>query len=169
MQHWHLIFTKPGKETLVSAQLGDRNVQAYLPTLQIERGHRRGIRVEPFFPNYVFVCIDLQAQAATDLRWMPGVSTFVHFGDDPVVVPDAVIETLQTQLRGYEDTVIEKPKVNFRPGQEVRIVKGALEGFHAIFQRNLSGSQRAEVLLDFLKRSNRTQVSLDALEPLAYH
>ena len=98
MLHWYLIFTKPHKETLVVRQLEDRGFEVFFPTLQFERGYNRGIRLEPYFPHYLFARIDLQSGRTGDLRWLAGVRTIVHFGGGPAIVPDAVVETLRQSL-----------------------------------------------------------------------
>lgn len=166
MEQWHLIYTKPGKETLVYAQFEHRGLDAYLPTLQFDRGYGRGIRVEPFFPHYLFIHINLAAQEATDLRWMPGVRAIVSFGSEPAVVPDGVIDTLQARLEPLEQKVIKKAEWLFKAGQEVRIVKGPLAGIQAVFHRGLGGGERVEILLNFLQGLNRATMDLDYIEAI---
>ena len=75
MEHWYLVYTKPQKETFVVRQVADRGFAVFHPILQFERGYNRGIRVEPYFPNYVFVRLELESSFSSDLRWLAGVRT----------------------------------------------------------------------------------------------
>lgn len=167
MQQWHVLFTQPKKELIVNNQLEQRNLEAYLPLLQYERGYGRGIRLEPFFPSYLFVKVDLLENEATGLRWLPGVRGIVEVGDEAAVVPEAVIETLQNRLDGMGKRVLRKSDALFTPGQKVHIVDGPFKGFDAVFQKGLSGQERVLVLLEFLGRCIRTTVHVDQLEPPA--
>lgn len=164
MQQWHVLYTQPKKELIVNNQLEQRNLEVYFPVLQYDRGYRRGIRLEPFFPNYLFVRVDLLLDEATGLRWMPGVRGIVVTGDEPAVVPEAVIETLHNRLDALEKRVLRKSDSLFAPGQKVRIVDGPFKGFEAVFQAGLNGHDRVQVLLEFLGRSIRTTVQVEQLE-----
>ena len=44
MQYWHVMYTKPNKETLVDSQLEDRGIETYFPYLRIERGYGSFVR-----------------------------------------------------------------------------------------------------------------------------
>jgi transcriptional antiterminator RfaH len=161
MQHWHLIYTKPNKETLVVRQLEQRDLEVYFPALQFARTYNRGIALEPFFPHYVFVKIDLAASNATGIRWLAGVRTIVEIDSQPVIVPEAVIQSLHKRLDPVMTRVLRKSEWLFRPGQTVYITGGPLKGFSAVFQKGLSGEQRVQILLNFLGSSIRTTVNVD--------
>jgi transcriptional antiterminator RfaH len=167
MRHWHVIYTKPGKELLVSTQLEDRELEVFYPVIQVDRGHRRGIRHEPLFPHYLFTKVDLLSDEGTGLKYLVGVRTVVHVGERPAVVSEEVISGLRKRIRPYQDRVVPRSKWLFKPGQQVRIVDGPLKDLEAVFQRGLSGSERAEVLLHFLGTWNRATVDFGHLEPLS--
>ncbi len=165
MQHWYVMYTKPHKETLVNRQLEDRGVDTFFPYLQFERGYGRGIRVEPFFPNYLFFRADLEAPAVHALRWLPGVRSIVYIDQMPAMVPDPVIEALQARLKPLTKRVLHKSEWLFEPGQPVQIVSGPFEGMEAIFQRGLSGQERAQVLIQCVGRWARAELDMRLLKP----
>lgn len=163
MQHWHLIYTKPNQESLVNRQLEQRDLEVYFPALQFDRGYRRGIGVEPFFPHYLFVKVDLTSSQASGLRWLAGVRTIVEIDDKPVIVPDTVIESLHRRLDPVVHRVLRKSEWLFQPGQKVQITDGPFKDFTAVFQKGLSGEQRVQVLIEFLGSSIRTNVNVEHL------
>ena len=163
MQHWHLIYTKPNKESLVNCQLEQRDLEVYFPTLQFVRGFNRGIGLEPFFPHYLFVRVDLASSEANGIRWLAGVRTIVEMDHQPVIVPEAVIQDLRQRLDPITNRVLRKSEWLFQPGQKVLITGGPLKGFTAVFQKGLSGEQRVQVLLEFLGSSIRTNVNVEHL------
>lgn len=169
MRSWYLLHTKPHKEPLVSGQLEDRGLDVFFPYLRLERGHGRGIRLDPFFPSYLFVKVDLFSPEASDLRWLPGVRTLVHFGGYPVSVPDEIVDSLRERLTPYRDKVLRKSEWLFKSGQRVEIVSGPFAGFEAVYQHSLSGGQRVQLLLDMMGSWTRTQLNVDQIRPAATH
>jgi transcriptional antiterminator RfaH len=164
-KEWHLIYTNPRKEELVVSQLQSYDLDVFFPVIEIERGHRRGIREEPLFPHYLFIRVDLSAGDLPNLRYLPGVRSLVHFGEKPVIVPDAVIDRLQDRLEAQQRRIPLADHL-FKPGQAVRIRSGPFAGLDAVFQAGLKGTERAQILLDVLGSSTRVQVDANSLETL---
>lgn len=165
MENWHVIYTKPNKELLVYNQLEDRDVELFFPTLQFNRGYNRGIRQEPFFPTYLFIKVDLMTDAANDLRYLPGVRTLVHFEGQPAIVPGPVIDLLRDRLQPYGKTVLRRSEWLFTPGQRVIVTKGPFAGIEAIFQKELNGSERVQILLHLLGAWSRAEINSRDLKP----
>jgi len=163
MLYWHAIYTQPRREVLVNRQLENRDLEVYFPVLQFDRGHGRGIRLEPFFPHYLFVKADLMAASAYGLRWLPGVRTIVETDNQPVIIPDSVIATLQQRLESATKRVMRKHEWLFQPGQKVLITNGPFKGFEAVFQSGLNGDQRVQILLNCLSSALRLQVDAQHL------
>lgn len=165
MKAWYLIYTKPHKEPLVNRQLTDWGIDVYFPTIQVERGYQRGLRLEPFFPHYLFAHLDRTALSGVNLQWLAGVRTLVHFDGKPAIVPTAVIAALQQRLQPYERRVLRRSEWLFKPGQRVRISNGPLKGLEAIFQQGLNGSERVQILLQLLGTWTRAEISSHDIEP----
>ena len=166
MPSWYVIYTKPHREPLVNRQLEDRDIVTYFPHLQVDRGHSRGVRVEPFFPHYLFFQADLASAQADGLQWLPGIRSIVTLSERPATVPDAVIQALRQYLEPYSGTVIRKQDLLFKPGQMVAVTSGPFEGFEGIFQKGLSGQDRVQVLLKMLHAWTRVEMDVEYLEPL---
>lgn len=169
MRNWHLLYTKPHKESLVHAQLDGRGIEVFFPYLQYERGHRRGVRLEPFFPHYLFVKTDLMAAEASGLRSLPGLRKIVDFDERPAVIPDEIVDDLRRRLDPYRDRIVPKSEWLFTPGQQVEVTDGPFVGFEAIYQRSLSGGQRVQILLDMMGSWTRMQLSIDRIKPSDSH
>lgn len=104
----------------------------------------------PLFSQYVFVRCDL-AIHYFQIRYTPGVVSFVAAGPDPLPVPDVIIESIRARCI---DGVLHLNPKPFRPGEQVRIVAGPFRGLDAIFERYLSGPERVAILLSAIEGSN---------------
>jgi transcriptional antiterminator RfaH len=72
----------------------------------------------------------------------------VSFEKHPAVVDVAIIEAIQAKMHNGYVTI---PAVHSHtPGEVVRITDGPLGGIEAIFERELSGYERAILLLNAL-------------------
>jgi transcriptional antiterminator RfaH len=169
MRNWHLLYTKPHKEPLVHAQLDDRGYEVFFPYVQRDRGYNRGVRLEPIFPQYLFVNVDLISAEANGLRSLPGMRTIVDFGGQPAVIPDAVVHDLRGRLETYGDKILRKSESLFTPGQHVEVTDGPFIGFDAVYQRSLSGGQRVQILLDMMGSWTRMQLSVDRIKAVDRH
>jgi transcriptional antiterminator RfaH len=166
MQNWYLVFTKPHKEPLVNRQLEDRGLETFFPYLQYERGYGRGIRLEAFFPNYLFVKVDLEAKEANGLTWLGGIRNLVSFDGRPVQVPAPVVEVLRARLIPYADKVLDKEEMLFQPGDAVKVTSGPFASLEGVFQKSLSGQRRVQILLNLLGGWTRVELHSEHVELL---
>ncbi|MFO1487516.1 MAG: transcription termination/antitermination NusG family protein [Verrucomicrobiota bacterium] len=153
---WYCARTKPKHEHIaagnVRSQLG---LEVFNPRLRIERVTRRGLvkRAEPLFPCYLFV--KTTGEAMNELRYVSGISSLVHFGQQVPTVPHLVVEELkqcfqEDQFLSVEDSIM--------PGAEVSVADGAFQGFQAIVLRVIPARQRVQILLDLLGRQTLVEV-----------
>lgn len=110
----------------------------------VKHARRKIAVLRPYFPRYVFVGVP-PAQSLHEINSMIGVSTVLYCGDEPLVIPDAVIEELRA--RGDEHGFVKvlpkeraEHRKRYRRGQRVRIAGGPLEGLFAIVSLD-SGDQ----------------------------
>jgi transcriptional antiterminator RfaH len=132
--------------------------ETYAPRLRerrIVRG-RKVVATPLLFPGYAFVFIQMQWHTA---RWTPGVIRLVMDGVAPAVVPNAVITELQAREVGG---LIELP-APFRPGDRVRIRRGAFID-HIGLVAGMKPHERVEVLLSLLGGQRRVTLPVDAIE-----
>lgn len=160
MKQWYALRVKPHKERFVRRLLEDQGTTVYFPALRVKPVNPRAATVRPYFPGYIFVQADLEQEGQDAYRWLPGVHGLVAFGGAPAVVQEALIVALRQRLKQIEEAGGLKPAV-FQPGDRVRIVAGPLAGYEAIFDTQLSGKERVQVLLAFLSAQPQP-VKLDA-------
>jgi transcriptional antiterminator RfaH len=159
---WYTIQTKPRKETVVEKRLLDLNVEVFLPWLRCRRriGSRYHWTLAPLFPSYLFCRLDLilSGKAA---RYSPGVRDFVKFGNRIAEVGEEVIEAL---LDRCPDGVAEVKPLSYGAGEPVKIREGPFAGFQAIFEREMTGSERVAILLELLGRQTRLVLSKELID-----
>jgi transcriptional antiterminator RfaH len=163
--NWYLLHTNPRKELLVANQLHAYEVEVFVPTITIKRGYNRGTREEALFPHYLFVQTDLLSSRVPNLRHLPGVRTLVHFGGQPAIVADAVVDHIRRRVEANKVSITLADHL-YNPGQPLRIRTGPFAGLDAIFQGGLKGTERAQVLLEVLGRLTKVELDVAALDPI---
>jgi transcriptional antiterminator RfaH len=158
---WYVVNTKLHQEGSAELNLRALGVETFCPCVKETKIIRRKRQTVtgPLFPGYFFVRfnIDDQYRAVVYAR---GIRNLVAFGGISSIVDETVIETIKSRLdNGY--LVVRQP--TFMPGQVVRIKEGSLCGFMAIFEREMSGQQRAAVLLSTVAYQARAIVGLDQI------
>ena len=162
-QRWYSVWCKPRQESVAENNLQRQGYHVYLPrirTKQRRRGHWVDI-VEALFPRYLFIQIDPFRCSAAPVRSTRGVVGLVHFGREPAVVQDSIIETL---LQG-EDSASGLHRDNrplFCVGDPVKLMDGPLAGMEGIFAQQ-DGDKRVLVLLELLGKTNKIRVSRDSV------
>ena len=158
---WYCARTKPKHEHIAAANIQTNlGMEVFNPRIRIERVTRRGVvkRVEPLFPCYVFVNANLGR--LNEIRYVAGVSTIVHFGQQVPSVPQSVIEELKLCFQEEELLSVED---RIDPGAEITVADGAFSGFQAIVLRVLPARQRVQVLLDILGRQTLVEVGRQSI------
>ncbi|MEO7678860.1 MAG: transcriptional activator RfaH, partial [Verrucomicrobiota bacterium] len=159
---WYCARTKPKHEHIAAANLSSMlGLEVFHPRLRMERATRRGVVrvIEPLFPCYIFLRCDLESRL-TDIRFISGVSSMVHFGLRIPLVPAEVIEELRECFPAEEPLSVNECLL---PGTEVTIASGAFLGSRAIVLQVMPAKQRVQVLLDILGRPTMTEVDRNSV------
>ena len=149
-----------------AAQLDARHIRLALHCLQLagfetyaprlrQRRVSRGRKIERrplLFVTYVFVAIVDHWWAA---HRTPGVIRLVLDGDRPARVPEAIIADLKRREHNGLIELTKQPR--FRPGDPVRVTKGAFAGHLALYA-DQAPHERVGVLLGLL--GSRVRVEL---------
>jgi transcriptional antiterminator RfaH len=157
--HWYCLHTKPLKEAQVAsyctAQLG---LQTYFPRLRQHRVIRRQRRfvIRPLFPRYLFCRFDA-AILYRAVRYAPEILDIVSSGNAPTVVPEVLIENLQSWAGNEVDIFTLQP--TFRVGDQVEVTGGPLQGFSGTILKEVEERARVIILLSFLH--NGAHLSVD--------
>lgn len=145
---WYAVKCLANREAAASAHLGNQNFPVFLPRNQRTRRHARKIEtvLAPFFPGYLFVQLDLTRDRWRSVNGTYGVSYLLMQGEMPAPVPKGIVEALQERCdeRGVLGNISE-----LRPGQDVRIMIGALADFVGKLERQDS-AERVRVLLEIM-------------------
>jgi len=125
---WKLVYTKVHCEAWSEANLRNQGFFVLLPRVRARSGFA------PLFPRYVFV----GHEAGRDTRCLQstlGVQYVVTFGDNPVRVPQDVIDEVRSRMDAHgvvqlDPAVARKPLFDRRERERVRaLVKFAQAGF----------------------------------------
>ena len=86
--NWYLVYTKPKQECRASQNLINQGLKVFLPQLFItgRDKHKKNTIVEPMFPRYLFVWLNLEQDNWHSIRSTKGVSHLVTFGDHPAII-----------------------------------------------------------------------------------
>lgn len=162
---WYALHSKPRMEACVAGQLSFQQIEHFYPAYPARPVNPRSRKIKPYFPGYLFVSVDLEKSGSANLDWMPGTVGLVHYGGQPVSVPEYLIEAIRQRVQKLNDQ--GHSSARFRPGEAVRVAEGPLAGMQGIFDLNLRGSQRARVLLKLLgEHFMRVELPAAYIEPI---
>jgi transcriptional antiterminator RfaH len=158
--HWYVAHTHPHAEAKAAAHLSRQGFDVYFPRYIKRRRHARRIETvpAPFFPRYLFVAIDLNAQRWRSIFSTVGVSRLVCNGEDPSPVPVGIVESLKN--REDDNGFIKLDcRPRFHVGDKIRVLDGAFSSCLGLFE-GMAERERVAILLDLLGR--KVRVILDA-------
>ena len=142
---WFLIQSKPRQESVAEANLRRWGVESFCPKMKqtkLYRGRKRTV-ISPLFPGYLFSKFDFYTEYRK-VAYMQGVTGVVMFGSIPAKVDQEIIEAIRVRL---DQGFITLAPSKFISGETVQIQDGPLKGLLAVFERELTGTQRVALLL----------------------
>ena len=146
---WYVVRAKPRQELRALANLRNQHIEAFMPQItvtKIRRGKRTQV-IEPMFPGYLFIELDHYQTAYYKVRSTYGVAKILTFGEQPAIVPPALIAELQSISADTTQTVSENlPTI----GQRMEITEGPFKGMLGRIIE-LDGDSRCIVLLEWLQ------------------
>ena len=110
------------------------------------------------FPGYIIVKMSMSEEAWYVVRNTPGVTRFVGMGNRPSPLSPQEV----TQIVKRMEAEAPKLRVNFKPGQRVRITDGPFADFPAVVDKIDTERAKVTVLVSFFGRE--TPVELDFLQ-----
>lgn len=159
---WFCVYTHPKREQIAAASLAQQElIEVLLPRIRYRRpgGPIDSWITEPLFPRYVFARFG--PCSIRRVRHARGVRDIVHFGNRWPTIPDSVLEELRQWVGPQALCIAEQ---EFRPGEQVEIAGGPLQGLEAIISRFHPQRHRAQALLQFLGR--QTTIVIDSRQLL---
>jgi len=155
--NWYALRSKPRKEEIVWRQVLSQGFDVYYPRLRVHPVNPRSRKVKAYFPGYLFVQADVEQVGLSLFQWMPHTLGLVSFGGEPAIVPDHLVQAIHQrvdQINAAGGEIFE----GLKPGEAIWINDGPFNGYEAIFDARLPGTERVRVLLEFL--GNRRQVAI---------
>lgn len=154
--HWYVIQCRAKQNQRAQDNLENQGFTCFHPLLQVEkmRAGRRQLREESLFPGYLFIQLDETAPSWHTIRSTRGVLRMVAFGQQPVPVPNAVIEQLQQVPEAQGNS-----KPVFTAGDILRIEHGPFANLETTFER-FDGDERVVVLLNMLQKQQQLTMKL---------
>jgi transcription antitermination factor NusG len=139
---WFVVWTESRAEKKVESRITAMGMSAWLPT--VKERHRWSDRwrevVSPLFPGYLFA-------RATPGEWhrvlrTPGVLTVVKSDGRPAMLANAFVAGLRDAIErtgSLPERIAEA--ADFRPGDEVIVQEGALEGVRGVVRQRQNRRQ----------------------------
>lgn len=155
--NWYALRSKPRKEDVVWGQALQMGFDVFYPRLRVHPVNPRSKKIQPYFPGYLFINVDIDSVGLSVFQFMPHTMGLVVFGGEPSIVPDGLIGAIQRRVEEINRAGGEVFD-GLKPGDKVWIREGPFDGYEAIFDARVPGSERVRVLLEFL--GNRRQVAL---------
>jgi len=159
--YWYALRSKPRKEEVVWKQLHIQGFEVFYPRMRVQPVNPRSRKVRPYFPGYMFVRTDIEKVGLSTFRWMPHAMGLVCVGEEPARVPENLIHAIRKKV----DEIAAAGGELFdglNRGDKVVISAGPFEGYEAIFDTRIPGSERVRVLLQFLNSQRQVPVELDS-------
>ena len=159
---WYVLRSKPNKELTLWRELTARGLECFYPQLHVRPVNPRSRRIRSYFPGYLFLHTDIEQVGASTFQWMPFSSGMVAFDGLPAMVPDNLIQAIRRHVDQINAAGGEQ-FVGLEPGETVVIQGGPFDGYEAIFDARLAGTERVRVLLKLL-RVRQINVELPAAQ-----
>lgn len=143
---WYVINCKTNKGHIVQQQLQAQGYEVFYPLANSRPDPAGRSQLKPYFPDYLFVRVDLQVISVSTFQWLPNTEGMVCFGAKPAYVPDTLIQAISRHVREISGDG-DRPALP-RPKSEQ---ENPMAGSEAIFNPSLSGDERAQELLRLLE------------------
>lgn len=157
---WYVIQCKGSESFRAAEHLTNQGYEVFHPVLNAKRKRQGKLTLvtEPLFPYYLFIRLDQTVSNWRPIRSTRGVLRLLTFGNTPIAVPNALVDTLRAQPHHQEGS-----HSYFCAGEKVTITDGPFKDLEAVFKR-CKGEERAIVLLNVLQRPQDVEISVDNLQ-----
>lgn len=156
---WYIVKTLPRCETTAQWFLANRPVQVFLAYVSRRIVHRRKLitKLEPMFPNYLFVespvPLSEAPQLCHDIDYSPGVSHILRGASrEPAPLADGVIDAIRERM--VNNAVPIRGPFDPEPKDAIRVIGGKYQGLSGILECPI-GDGRVAAMLCLFNRLNR--------------
>ncbi len=159
---WFVLRSKPNKELALWREASARGLECFYPQLRVQPVNPRSRKIRPYFPGYLFLHTDVDQVGISTFQWIPFSSGLVSFDGSPAMVPENLIQAIRRHVEEINAAGGEQ-FVDLKRGETVVIQGGPFDGYEAIFDTRLAGTERVRVLLKLL-RARQMSVELPAAQ-----
>ena len=150
---WYALGSKPHKEEVLWRQLHAQGYEVFFPRFLAATGNLSVLKVRPYFLGYLFVKVDLDQVGISTFQWMPFAAGLITFCGRPAHVPENLILAIEKRLQKVNAAVGELlASIDYQDG--ISEGESPFQGYEAIFDTRLPGSERNRVLLQLLNDIN---------------
>ncbi len=162
-RRWYAVQCLAHRESAAQSHLENQSYSVFLPRRMKTRRHARKLEtvLVPFFPNYLFVSLDVSRERWRSINGTYGVARLVMRGEVPAPAPVGVVEALRSAC---DERGVLSRSCELVDGQRVRILAGPFAELVGELER-LDDSQRVRVLLDIMGGRFPVLVPRDHLVP----
>ena len=147
---WYVLACTPHKERLIYHLLQDRGFEVSYPYLILHTKNLNTLRIEPYFPGYIFVKVDLSQVALSTFQWMPMTSGLIDIAGKPATVPESIIRAIHRSLKRINSRVLGMPD-DLEPAESIVGLDGSTPGNGFICDPQSPGSERSQTLIQLLQ------------------
>jgi transcription antitermination factor NusG len=147
---WYVLQSKPNKEEFLTGQLEARNIEYFFPKIRVKPVNPRSHKYKPYFNGYIFFHSNMNESDFVNYERIPGVQKIVHLGGEVAYVPESIVQAIRNKVDSINNRKSD-PTDEWLRGEVIDVQSGPFEGYEAIFDESISGTQRVIVLLNMLQ------------------
>ena len=171
---WYVIHTYSGYENKVKANLErrvktmekeDKIFRVFVPTdeeTELKDGKKKIVKRKRF-PGYVLVEMLMSDDSWYVVRNTPGVTGFVGSGNKPIPLTEDEAHAVLRQMGMEEEPKI---RVDFEPGEQVRVISGPFQNFDGHIQEVSAERGKLRVLLSVFGRETPVELDFSGVQKL---
>jgi len=130
-----------------------------IPTEKVidTKGGKKRVSQRKLFPGYIMINMDLNDETWYLVRDTTGVGDFTGAAGKPIPMQE---HEIQRMLGAEEDEEVTAPriKIEFRPGDMVKIKEGTFEGFEGSVEEVDESSGKISILIEIFGRSTPVEL-----------
>ena len=145
---WYVVQTQAHREHLAAEHLARQGFDVFFPRQRRMVRHARRLteKLAGYFPGYLFVSLDLDAQRWRSVNGTVGVRGLIMGADRPAAAPLGLVEALRAQA---DDRDCLAPPPDYGPGDRVRLLSGPFADLVGTLDR-LEGLARVRILIELV-------------------
>jgi len=135
---------------LIYHQLRDQGFEVFYPYIAIRTKDLNTLKIEPYFPGYLFVKVGLSSVALSTFQWMPLTSGLICVAGKPTFVPDPMVQAIHRSLKKANSNVLGMPE-DLEDPSKIQSQNDAVPVTGSLCVPQIPGGDRARALLQLLQ------------------